>query len=367
MKKQKPYSVKKFINDVHLWLGLISGLVLFLVCLSGTILTFEKEIKGWFSSPMIVSSDVNFQPLSNIVSNVEQRTGGKVISITLPEATAAPYELRVKTDPTSRRGTAFEVHPETGEIVKPGKTPVDEFMMFMFRMHRWLLLDTSVGRPIVGVSTIIFLIISITGIILWFPKKWKWRNFRQGFTIKTSGNWKRINHDLHNTLGFYACVFIVIMGITGLCWSFEGYRDGLGKIVGAPIFGGNTEKFITVLEDEVEKISLNDVKSLTDKEFPYSGKITISLPLGDEGVYQIRKYNTAGWSPVATDVLVLDLYGSVLLKEFFSEKPLNVQFASLIKPIHTGEIFGIFSKWIYFYSVFNSYKLACYRDIDMVE
>lgn len=70
--------------------------------------------------------------------------------------------------------------------------------------------------------------------------------------------------------------------------------------------------------------------------------------LGDEGVYQIRKYNTAGWSPVATDVLVLDLYGSVLLKEFFSEKPLNVQFASLIKPIHTGEIFGIFSKWIYF-------------------
>lgn len=128
-----------------------------------------------------------FNHFSNIVSNVEQRTGGKVISITLPEATAAPYELRVKTDPTSRRGTAFEVHPETGEIVKPGKTPVDEFMMFMFRMHRWLLLDTSVGRPIVGVSTIIFLIISITGIILWFPKNGNGETFVRVLPLRHQG------------------------------------------------------------------------------------------------------------------------------------------------------------------------------------
>ena len=46
MGKNKKYGIRDFINDVHLWLGLVSGIVLFLVCLSGTILTFEEEIEG---------------------------------------------------------------------------------------------------------------------------------------------------------------------------------------------------------------------------------------------------------------------------------------------------------------------------------
>ena len=44
MAKKKKYTIRKFINDVHLWLGLGSGIILFLVFLSGTFLTFEEEI-----------------------------------------------------------------------------------------------------------------------------------------------------------------------------------------------------------------------------------------------------------------------------------------------------------------------------------
>src|SRR5690606_7991449 len=60
----------------------------------------------------------------------------------------------------------------------------------------------------------------------------KIKNWKQGFKVKFSSNWKRINHDLHNSLGLYAFVFLFLMGITGPQWSFEWYRTGLRKTLG---------------------------------------------------------------------------------------------------------------------------------------
>lgn len=37
--------VRKFFNDIHLWGGLISGLVVFVVCLTGTIYVYNTEIR----------------------------------------------------------------------------------------------------------------------------------------------------------------------------------------------------------------------------------------------------------------------------------------------------------------------------------
>src|SRR5690606_40397849 len=66
---------------------------------------------------------------------------------------------------------------------------------------------------------IIFTFLIFSGLILWLPKKL--RAWKQGFKIKLSANWKRINHDLHNTLGFYSFILLLVMSLTGLCWSFE--------------------------------------------------------------------------------------------------------------------------------------------------
>ena len=51
----------------------------------------------------------------------------------------------------------------------------------------------------------------MTGIFLWFPKKAK--NWKQGLKVKWDGNWKRINHDLHNTLAFYSLIALFIMAV----------------------------------------------------------------------------------------------------------------------------------------------------------
>ena len=349
MKKKKKYGLRTFINDVHLWLGLASGIILFLVCLSGTILTFEHEIKDLFAEDFTVEAGDEKLSVEQLISALEGE--GIVSSVTVPAEEGEAYEFSVKESPEQRRGSTYYVNPYTAEFSKTQESSLDGFFFSMFKLHRWLLLDSSIGRPIVGVSTIIFLILSITGIVLWFPKKnIKWKTLKPGFKIKFSARWKRINHDLHNTLGFYACIFLVVMSLTGLCWSFQWYRDLGSEVMGAQIFGGRggprVESEAQIDEDEV--ISIAEVEKITTQELNYEGKTSISFPSGDKGVYSVRKYESAKLSPIIADNLIVDRDGKVLKKEIFNDKPLNVRITSLIKPLHTGTIYGGFSKFIYF-------------------
>ena len=349
MKKKKKYGLRTFINDVHLWLGLASGIILFLVCLSGTILTFEKEIKDIFAEEFTVKVEGEKLSIEQLISVLESE--GMVSSVTVPAKDGEAYEFSVKGSPEQRRGTTYFVNQYTGAFSKKRESSLDGFFFSMFKLHRWLLLDSSIGRPIVGVATIIFLILSITGVVLWFPKKKiNWKTLKPGLKVKFPARWKRINHDLHNTLGFYACIFLIIMSLTGLCWSFQWYRDLGSEVMGAQIFGGRGGSRIEseAQIDEDETISLAEVEKITAQELNYEGKTSISLPLGEKGVYSIRKYKSARLSPIIADHLIVDRDGKVLKKDFFDDKPLNVRITSLIKPLHTGTIYGSFSKLIYF-------------------
>ena len=348
-KKHKKYTFRKLVNDIHLWLGIGSGIILFLVCLSGTILTFEEEIKSLFAQDFKVAHSsenrISLEQLSKSLS-----AEGTVTNVTLPSEPQEPLQFTVKTSPKERRGTTYFVDPYSGEYQKKQKSHLDGFFLSMFKMHRWLLMDMSIGRPIVGIATIIFLFLSISGIILWFPKKIRWKNFKPGFKIKLSANWKRINHDLHNTLGFYACIFLVIMSLTGLFWSFDWYRDAGSEVLGTKVFGnrGGGPKFTSALSPNVSVKTFKEILEISANELDYPGEINLSIPATDKDVFTITKSNADSWSPVIKDKLVLDRDGTLMHKELFRDKPLNVQIASLIKPIHMGTIYGTFSKIIYF-------------------
>ncbi|MCK0144919.1 PepSY domain-containing protein [Arenibacter sp. F26102] len=350
-KKVKKYTFRKFINDAHLWLGIGSGIILFLVCLSGTVLTFEEEIKDLFVKDFVVA-DASGSPLSLMELKETLSKEGIVSNVTIPAVRDEALKFSVKTSPQERRGTTYFVDPFSGEYQKEQKSSLDGFFLTMFKMHRWLLMDIEIGRPIVGVATIIFLLLAISGIVLWFPKKLKWKSFKPGFKIKFKANWKRINHDLHNTLGFYACIFLVIMSLTGLFWSFEWYRDAGSMALGTKVFGnrGGGPKFESALKPGTTEKTFEEILQLTSAELAFEGETTITIPATDNEVYTITKNNNSRFSPVITDKLVWDRDGTLLHKDLFADKPLNVQIASLIKPIHIGTIYGSFSKIIYFFA-----------------
>lgn len=352
--KQKKYTLRKFINDIHLWLGVGSGLILFIVCITGTVLAFEEEIKSVFSEEITLSPKEQIVPIETLAKNLA--TEGEVMRVSISPENTEPYAFSVKTNKEDRRGTVFYTNQYTGEYFKAKPNVLDGFFMAMFKMHRWLLLDISIGRPIVGVATIIFLILSITGIVLWFPKKklrkLKWKHLKPGLKIAWRAKWKRINHDLHVTLGFYTAIFLLIMSLTGLFWSFEWYREAGSSVLGAEVFGGRGggPKIDSQLPPEATSVDFSEVINIASRELPFEGTTVLQIPADAKEIYSIRKYHDRDFLETAVDELKIDRDGSVISKEIFAEKPLNIQIANSVKALHMGTIFGWFSKTIYFIS-----------------
>ncbi len=217
-KQNKPawQKVRKFFNDIHLWLGLSSGLILIVVCFTGTVYVFNTELTE-AATPLLYKvkpvANSERMPADALLGKVAETSGGQVVSVQVPFDPAETYRFNVKKKgDKSRFGTAYMVNPYTGEILgnSAQKNSMKEFMSTIFSLHRWLLLDKvetpiiggmenrKLGSTITGIATIIFTLGCITGLIIWFPQKIS--SWRQGLKIKWKSNWKRINHDLHNTL-----------------------------------------------------------------------------------------------------------------------------------------------------------------------
>lgn len=347
------YTFRRLINDLHLWLGIASGLVLFVVCLTGTIYTFRHEIEELVEPGKYkLKAAENAQPLSAdaLVQQLEEELGGKVVSLTIPEDKASTYQVGVKQGEGEGRPKTHLVDPYTGALKGTTEGPASEFFTTVMKIHRWLLIEEGgIGRVIVGSATIIFIFMILSGLVLWFPAKRK--NWKQGLKIKTKANWKRINHDLHNTLGFYSCFLLLVMCLTGLCWSFEWYKSGLSNVMGAEVFKGRGEKPLPSdpATATAGSLTVTDFIQRANTVLPYPGDIRVAFPADAASSFVISKNKTGFFALAASDKVQLNQYtGETLKTDIFADKPLNEQIVALIKPLHLGEVFGTFSKILYF-------------------
>ncbi len=437
MAKEKSYwsRVRKFLNDIHLWLGLASGIIVLLVCLSGTIYVFNTEFRE-MAAPHLYKVDPGNAKLSvqDLYSIVKKESKGNVSAVKIPydETRSYAFTVRKKEDSESKdhkkserlahghsnnhkkgkafqkgerrennahghlvahadehkpsnehgkrkeggnhqsergrggRGNQFMINPYTGTVLgdqQGTKTATAEFMQKMFSLHRWLLLDKieepiieglenrKLGSYITGTATILFTLGVITGMIIWVPAKV--RNWKQGLKIKTGGSWKRTNHDLHNTLGLYSCILLFIMGVTGPQWSFEWYREGLRKILGTHQEQKNTaheaKPQSVISKSDIKPLSIEKIIAIADKELVYKGDYNIIFPADSTATVNITKNKIGFFAPAAGDKLVLDQYsGAILEKEIFKDKPFNERISSSIKALHIGDVYGMFSKILYF-------------------
>lgn len=382
---------RKFLNDIHLWVGLSSGIFVFLICLSGTIYVFNTEIRE-LSKPKVFhvnySENAKKLPIEELIDIVSRETGGKVVSLKVPADLEKSYILTVKkpeeSNPVeqnavkkekpnegskeksnSSRGVQYMVNPYTGQILGNSneKNAITEFMQLMFSLHRWLLLDRieeplfgelpnrTLGSYISGTATILFTLGVITGIIIWFPRKI--RSWKNGLKIKWTSNWKRINHDLHNSLGFYSCILLFLMGITGPQWSFPWYREALRKSLGTyqPEGAPKPESPKSNYNElgRTKTLYISDFINSANQTLNYEGDLNIILPADSLEAVQINKIKTGFFASSASDKLFLDQYNaSVLQADIFNEKALNERISASIKSIHMGDVYGKFSKILYF-------------------
>lgn len=214
--------IRKLIGKIHLWLGLASGLIVLFLGITGCILAFEVEIRSWTEPFQYVKEENKpYLPPSLLKDSADKvMRYGKTLGINYPgkgkAAIAAYYD--------EKNYELVYLNPYTGTILKHKNMP-DDFFRIVLDGHFYLWLPHHIGQPIVASATLIFLILMITGIVLWWPRNKAAR--KQRFTVRWSARWRRKNYDLHNVLGFYMTWIAIFLAVTGLVFGFEWFARSL--------------------------------------------------------------------------------------------------------------------------------------------
>jgi len=208
---------------LHLWLGLISGIVIIIVSLTAAILTFEQELRLLFQPYQKAEAHHRpFLPPSVLSKVVKDKYKFPSVAGVYYQGEGRSAIVPYYTDP--KQYTVVYVDPYTGKILHHQLLD-DDFFRIMLTGHYQLWLPRPIGQPIVAYATLIFVITLISGIILWWPKKWTKTTTKASFFIKVKAKFKRINYDLHNVLGFYALLVALVLGLTGMVYGMKWFAD----------------------------------------------------------------------------------------------------------------------------------------------
>lgn len=226
--------MKKIFRQIHLWLSIPFGLIITVICFSGAALVFENEIMELCRHDFYYVSKVEETPLpaGELVQKVAATLPDSisVTGISISSDPAKAYQVNLS---KPRRASVY-IDQYTGEI--KGKYERAPFFTTMFKLHRWLLDNMKPdggifwGKMIVGVSTLMFVFVLISGIIIWIPRSTK--ALKNSLKISVNKGWKRFWYDLHIAGGLYTFIFLLVLALTGLTWSFDWYRTGFYKAFG---------------------------------------------------------------------------------------------------------------------------------------
>ncbi len=349
--------LRKLASRLHLYLGLISGVVVFLVCITGCLYVFKEEIKD-ISEPwrFVEKQDKPFLLPSEIETSVRKFHDAIPSSITYGEATDAVVVIFFENGST----TTIYVNPYDGKIIRTieKKKNSFDFFDFVIQGHKSLWLPREIGRPVVGYSVLVFLVTLITGIILWYPKRWNKRTMKRLFSIRLKSPFSKINFNLHNVLGGYAFFFLVIISFTGLVRSLIWFSEGVYYIT----TGGRTLEAYTLPESSIENkeqgvISpIDELYSQLKAKYPNARSFYFSLPGGESDCIRVSVSNKRGMYYTYIDNLFFDQYtlrplqGSGPYAGKYAELSSADKFRRMNLDIHDGRILGVFGKILAFFA-----------------
>lgn len=219
--------MKKMIVWLHRWLGLLSGAIVLVICLTGALLVFEKDIRS-LTEPFR-KVEISDRPLLGptlIAKIVKDKTGKALSNMSYPGPEKSVI-CTLKTGKKPSQATLAYVNPYTGELLKVQDLEND-FFKWLFAGHYYLWLPTELGKLVVPTATLVFLVLLITGIVLWFPGKRS--QLKRSFRIKWQAKRKRLLYDLHNVLGFYSLLVLILLSLSGVIFGFKWFDKAFYRL-----------------------------------------------------------------------------------------------------------------------------------------
>ncbi|QLE01150.1 PepSY domain-containing protein [Galbibacter sp. BG1] len=270
-------SYKKTIRKIHLWIGLSSGLIVCLLCLSGAMFVFAEEIMHSYNKEhLTVKPEGNRMPVDSLVNTFKAKYPTEqyfwINTYNNPQRSFDVVSGIPKEGSDMPTLKITFINPYTGKIIGEDVTSAN-FFFLVAHFHSQLLLG-NFGLWIIRVASLIFFIELILGLILWWPRSKN--QARTAFKPKYPASKKRMNHDFHRVYGFYACWLILISLITGLVMSFEWVeKPVVAAFGGSPELVGKNPPMADSQPSNKSYKSLQFIFEEFEKSYPENYKLTL--------------------------------------------------------------------------------------------
>lgn len=359
-KRGPAYYVRRTIFWLHLVCGVIAGIAITLMCFTGVVLAFQNEIIAWaerdarHAAPSPAGQTAPL-PIAELLGRARE---------TAPDF--RPATLTVTTDPhaayilsSGGRGTtalAYYQNQYTGELRPQTAPALRSFMSTMLMLHRWLALEgdsRAIGKAVNGACNVAFAILAITGIYLWWPRRWTWQALRPSLVVLITLRGKGRDWNWHNALGFWSTPVLLVLTLTAIPisyrWATNLIYTAFGETPPAASQRGHgpagPKRNRARSEDNESPrakpaLPADELLARVKASHPDWDLLTLRLsPASGPAAITLRE--TTRWPRTATTQLELSRdTGDILKRETFSDATPARRFWLWGRFLHTGEALG---------------------------
>ncbi|MBJ7880624.1 PepSY-associated TM helix domain-containing protein [Gelidibacter salicanalis] len=335
----KPLS--KIVKKIHLYLGLSCGILVSISGLTGAMYVWQPELAAALNPKLLQVESIGMvseETLLKTAFALYEKHQDSVVKLFLP------YREQQTISVVYTNGRTLYYHPENGMVLGQKSASIS-FFENLLNIHRTLGVP-KVGKYIVGGSAVLFSLFLLTsGLFLWW-KKYR-SNFGKGVKIKWKRNKKKLNYDIHKTLGILFLVPLTFMAFSGGYFTYNTYyKKGFTVMDG---FAANS-KLDTLLQEN-DHFSVKTLLNNPDENYALRA---IYFPENSTGTYQFRYIKERKVVPGLrkTKELKLGNNGVISSTTSFESDLLSAQIVAQMYPIHTGEITGLLGRILVFISGF---------------
>lgn len=229
-------AVRSTLFWTHLVMGIVGGVIILVMSVTGVLLGFERQlIAALDGAPKVVVTEaqVTRLPVDQLLTQ-SGAVNDPVATIVVKAPSTEPVVVRFR----DREKPAVLLDPYTAGVIPAvtgGKTA--KFMSWLRGWHRWLGVEGEsrpLARAITGACNVAFLLLVLTGMVLWLPRRlsaaaWRAVGF---FNPRLSGKARDFNW--HNSLGIWSAIPLALVVATAMFISYQWPGQWLDRYFGTP-------------------------------------------------------------------------------------------------------------------------------------
>ena len=346
---------RKILFWTHLVSGVLAGIVIMIMSVTGVLLTFEPQITNFADREIRniepPSADASRLGVQELLQNVLQaKPNVKPSQITLQENKSIAAAVAL-----GREGTIY-VNPYTGAVLGESSKAAHGFFQFVEDWHRWLGASSenrAVGRALTGACNLLFFVLAATGIYIWFPRKFSLKHLRAIGWFRTGVRGKARNFNWHNVIGIWSSLVLIVLTLTAVVMSYTWANNLLYTLTGneppqqtqppqqqQQNRGGEQQKFEL-------PANLNQLWARAAQQVPESESISMRLGNQPDAPVTFSIDDNSSWNQMARSNLTLNAQTLEIVKwEPYESLNAGRRLRTWARFAHTGESFGIVGQFI---------------------